>query len=160
MDLDRDFNEFVQSFLAHDVRFMVVGGYALAAHGLPRATGDFDTWVWVGESNAQRVLAALDDFGFGGLGLTADDFAQPGRVVQLGYPPCRIDILTSIDGVDFDEAWPNRSIVAVDGMELPVIGRDDLVRNKRAVGRPQDIADVARLTADGEGPISGTPMTG
>lgn len=151
MDLDRDFYEFVQSFIAHDVRFMVVGGFALAAHGLPRATGDFDTWIWLGDSNAANVLAALHSFGFDGLGLTEDDFARPGRVVQLGYPPYRIDILTSIDGVEFDEAWPRRTTAVVDGLELPVIGRDDLVRNKRAAGRPQDLADVARLTGAGDG---------
>jgi hypothetical protein len=150
MDLDRDFNEFVQYFIAHEVRFLVVGGYALAAHGLPRTTGDFDAWIWLSNSNAAHVLAALEEFGFDGLGLTTDDFATPGRVVQLGYPPHRIDILTSIDGVDFDDAWPNRVIVEVNGNELPVIGRDDLVRNKRAAGRPQDVADVARLTGDSD----------
>lgn len=146
MHLDRDFREFVESFVAHEVRFLVVGGYALAAHGLPRATGDLDAWVWVDPANADRIVAALTDFGFGDLGLTPRDFLTPGVVVQLGYPPVRIDILTSIDGVEFDAAWPRRMTIEIDGLPVDVIGRDDLVANKRATGRTQDAADVERLT--------------
>jgi hypothetical protein len=145
MELDPDFREFVESFNAHEVRYLVVGGYALAAHGLPRATGDFDAWVWIGGDNAERVLAALTAFGFGTLGLRVADFDHPDSIVQLGYPPYRIDILTSIDGVDFDDAWSRRVAVEADGVPLPVIGRDDLIRNKVAADRPQDRADVARL---------------
>lgn len=95
--------------------------------------------------NAVRIVAALDDFGFGGLGLTAEDFQQDDRVVQLGYPPYRIDILTAVDGVRFDDAWPRRISVAVGGQDLAVIGREDLIANKQASDRPQDRADVARL---------------
>jgi len=145
MQLDPDFREFVESFDAHDVRFLVVGGYALAAHGLPRATGDLDVWVWVDRANAEKIVDSLSDFGFGGLGLSADDFSTDDRIVQLGYPPYRIDIITSIDGVEFDAAWVRRITVDVDGVSLPVIGRDDLLTNKIASGRPQDVADVARL---------------
>lgn len=108
MQMDPDFREFVESFNDHEVRYLVVGGYALAAHGLPRATGDLDAWVWVDDDNAERILAALAAFGFGGLGLEASDFDHPDSVVQLGYPPYRIDILTSIDGVDFEDAWERR----------------------------------------------------
>ncbi|MFT3852826.1 MAG: hypothetical protein QM733_08830 [Ilumatobacteraceae bacterium] len=151
LQLDPDFSEFVESFVAHDVRFLLVGGYALAAHGLPRATGDFDAWIWLDASNAERVVAALEAFGFGGLGLTAADFDQPDRVVQLGYPPHRIDVLTSIDGVEFEDAWTRRIIVEADGHDLPVISRDDLIANKRAAGRPQDLADVARLETNQRG---------
>ncbi|MDQ3351931.1 MAG: hypothetical protein M3501_08235 [Actinomycetota bacterium] len=138
-----------QSFARHEVRYLIVGGYALAAHGLPRATGGLDTWVWVNQSNAERIVAALEEFGFGGLGLTVSDFEETGRVVQLGYPPHRIDILTSIDGVEFDEAWERRITVSIDNSSLPIIGRDDLVANKVAVGRAQDLADIARLRGDG-----------
>jgi hypothetical protein len=145
MLIDRDFREFVESFLARDVRFLVVGGYALAAHGLPRATGDFDTWVWVDRANARRIVSALEDFGFGGIGITDDDFLERDRVVQLGYPPLRIDVITSIDGVEFNEAYDRRLTIEVDGLHLPVIGRDDLIANKRASGRPQDLADLQRL---------------
>ncbi len=145
MQLDPDFREFVASFNEHDVRYLVVGGYALAAHGLPRATGDLDAWVWVNEQNAARILTALQAFGFGGLGLEASDFDHPDSVIQLGYPPYRIDILTSIDGVDFEDAWERRLSIDIDGLHLNVIGRDDLLRNKIAADRPQDRADVHRM---------------
>lgn len=145
MELDRDFSEFVALFIDHEVRFLIVGGYALAAHGLPRATGDLDAWVWTDESNAQRVLQALEEFGFGDLGMTISDFDRPDSVVQLGFPPYRIDILTSIDGVEFDAAWQRRVTINLDGREVPFISREDLITNKSAVGRPQDIADVQRL---------------
>jgi hypothetical protein len=147
MLLDQDFNEFVGLFLDNEVRFLIVGGYALAAHGLPRLTGDLDAWVWISDDNASRVIRALTEFGFGSLGLTADDFNRPDSVVQLGYPPYRIDILTEIDGVSFESAWDRRLEVEIDSRHVPFIGRDDLIANKRASGRPQDIADVARLSA-------------
>jgi hypothetical protein len=105
MDLDRDFHEFVASCIDHDVRFLIVGGYALAADGLPRATDHLDAWVWTDSSNTQRLLAALSDFGFGSVGLTSADLERPDSVVQLGYTPHRIDILTGIDCVDFESAW-------------------------------------------------------
>jgi hypothetical protein len=145
LDLDRDFSEFVACFIAHDVRFLVVGGYALAAHGVPRATGDFDAWIWVDADNARRVLSALDEFGFGSVGLTVSDFDRPDSVVQLGYPPLRIDVITSIDGVEFLDAWERRMDVDVVGLRVPFIGLDDLVANKRASGRPQDRVDVDTL---------------
>lgn len=150
MDLDRDFREFVGSFIGHEVRFLLIGGYALAAHGLPRATGDLDTWVWLDRDNASKIIAALDEFGFGSLGLSVDDFVEPEIVVQLGCPPHRIDIITSIDGVDFDDAWERRMMVNVGGVEVPIIGREELILNKIAAGRPQDLADVARLRAGPE----------
>ena len=146
MKLDKDFNEFVALFVANDVRFLIVGGYALAAHGLPRATGDLDAWVWINPENAVKVLSSLEEFGFTGLGITTIDFSRADSIVQLGYPPYRIDILTSIDGVEFNAAWENRLMVNLDGIEVPFISRTDLILNKRAVGRPQDIADVKRLT--------------
>lgn len=146
MQLDQDFRGFVELFVASDVRFLIVGDYAVAAHGLPRYTGDLDVWVWVSSENASRAIRSLEAFGFAGLGLTEDDFSQPDRVVQLGYPPYRIDILTSIEGVEFDEAWTRRVVLDLDGVLVPFIGRDDLLANKRVAGRPQDIADVERLT--------------
>lgn len=149
MRLADDFREFIASLNAAEARYLVVGGYALAAHGLPRATGDLDVWVWTSPENASRVLDALDAFGFGAAGITATDVSSPGRVVQLGFPPLRIDVLTSIDGVDFDDAWDRRIVVGVgSGVEAMVIGRDDLVANKAASDRPQDRVDVARLTEE------------
>ena len=146
MILDPDFKEFIELFVANEVRFLIVGGYAVAAHGLPRYTGDLDAWVWVSSENASRVVRSLEAFGFAGLDLSESDFNEPGRVVQLGYPPYRIDILTSIEGVEFDEAWTRRVVLDLDGIPVPFIGRDDLLTNKRVAARPQDIADVERLT--------------
>ncbi len=148
MKLDKDFNEFVELFVAKGVRFLVVGGYALAAHGYPRATDDFDAWVWANSENAEKIVECLAEFGFGSLNLTTDDFTTLDRVVQLGYPPYRIDIITSISGVEFENAWANRLVVDVDGMQVPFIGRDDLLTNKRATGRPKDLLDVERLTGN------------
>lgn len=145
MNLDRDFSEFVASFIARDVRFLIVGGYALAAHGVPRATGHLDAWVWVGDDNPERVLTALTDFGFGDVGLSVGDFDRPDSVVQLGYPPLRIDVITSIDGLEFGDAWPRRVVHDVDGMPVPFIGLDDLIANKFATGRTKDLADAEVL---------------
>ena len=146
VNLDKDFNEFVELLLRHNVRFLIVGGYALAAHGLPRATGDLDVWVWINTDNALNIVKSLDEFGFSQVGLTMENFIHEDAVIQLGYPPHRIDILTSIDGVDFDDAYARRTVINIDSQDIPFIGRDDLIRNKRAASRPQDIADVARLT--------------
>ena len=148
MELDKDFNEFVELFLEHNVRFLIVGGYALAAHGLPRATGDLDAWVWINPENAQNIMRALNAFGFQNLLLTESDFSKENSIIQLGYPPFRIDILTSIDGVAFDQAWEKKVVVELNGMNVPFIGREDLITNKKAAGRPQDIADVSRLTSE------------
>jgi predicted nucleotidyltransferase len=145
MLFDRDFKEFLGCLAGRDVRYLVVGGYAVAAHGHPRYTGDLDLWVWTAAENAESLLTALDDFGFGSVGLVANDFTEPGRVVQLGYPPVRIDLLTSIDGVEFEGCFNRRVEVVVDGLPVPFIALDDLRRNKASSGRPQDIADLAAL---------------
>lgn len=148
MELDPDFREFVECCVAHEVQFLIVGGYAMAAHGQPRYTKDLDVWILVDHANAGRLVAALDAFGFGSLGLAPDDFVDPETIVQLGYPPKRIDILTSIDGVTFDDCYPNRFDVSVTGLSTPVpfIGIEDLKRNKAASDRPQDRADVEALS--------------
>jgi hypothetical protein len=120
----------------------------LAAHGRPRATGDLDLWVHGSPENAERVWAALARFGAPLGELTQADLATPDVVFQIGQPPCRIDVLTTIDGVAFDAAWPRRMTIEIDGMQVPVLGRDDLLVNKRATARPQDLADVAWLEAN------------
>lgn len=145
MQLDQDFNEFVASLLDHDVRFLIVGGYAVAAHGHPRYTGDLDVWILISDTNAARLLKALDDFGFGGLGLEPVDFTRTNQVVQLGYPPLRIDLLTSLDGVQFEECYGRRVEIDLSGLTVPFIGLDDLKLNKGTSGRPQDLADLAAL---------------
>jgi hypothetical protein len=151
MDLNRDFSEFIACFAARDVRFLIVGGYAVAAHGHPRYTKDLDVWVRVDRDNARRIIAALDDFGFGGLGIAAEDFLADDVVVQLGREPQRIDLLTFVSGVEFDEAYAHRFDAVIGGLEVPVIGRAELRRNKLATGRLRDLADVEDL-----GPEPGT----
>jgi len=146
MEMDRDFNEFAELLLDHEVRFLIVGGYALAAHGAPRYTGDLDAWLWVDPINATRVLAVLEEFGVGAVDVTIEALLNPDLVIQLGYPPHRIDLLTGIDGVSFDAAWDRRVEFDIAERRIPFISRDDLIANKVAAGRPQDIADVARLT--------------
>lgn len=145
MQLNPDFSAFVAACAEHRVRYMVVGGYALAAHGFPRNTKDLDIWIEAERGNAQRLLTALSEFGFGSLDLTEDDFVDPGCVVQLGYPPIRIDLLTSVDGVTFAEARERCVMLRIGDVDVPVISREDLVTNKRASGRLQDLADVERL---------------
>ncbi|MFM8531946.1 MAG: DUF6036 family nucleotidyltransferase [Ilumatobacteraceae bacterium] len=146
MNLNRDFQEFVELFVAHEVEFLVVGGYALAAHGHPRYTKDLDVWVWVGPENARRVLAAVEEFGFGGLGLTVEDFQATDSMIRLGNEPQRIDILTYASGLDFREAYGNRVYVTIGDVKVPFISPKDLRTNKLAAGRPRDIADVADLS--------------
>ena len=128
--------------------FLVVGAHALAAHGHPRATGDLDLWVNPTEENAVRVWAALVDFGAPLTDVSQKDFSQADLVYQIGVVPQRIDILTSVTGLRFDDAWPRRIAVGIGGFDLPVLGREDLIANKRAVGRLRDLADVAELEAD------------
>ncbi len=152
MRLDLEFSEFIACCAAREVRFLIVGGYALAVHGHPRFTKDLDVWLWLDPENAERLVLALDDFGFGSLGLSAGDFTLPDTVVQLGYAPKRIDLLTSIDGVDFDAAWATRAEIDIDGRSVPFISRQDLITNKQAAGRLQDLADVAALEADDDRP--------
>lgn len=125
--------------------FLLVRAYALAAHGLPRATGDMDIWIRRSEENVVRVRRAVRRFGAPLPGLTKDDLKTPNLVFQIGVAPRRIDILTSIDAVQFDEAWSDRQIIEVEGLTISVLGRSHLIQNKRAVGRPQDLADVAWL---------------
>jgi hypothetical protein len=125
--------------------YLVVGAHALAVHGYPRATGDLDIWVRPTRENADRVWDAIENYGAPRRGITRDDFLTPDTVFQIGVAPNRIDILTSIDGVDFAEAWKNRQPAVVDKQSFFVIGRDDLLKNKRATGRPKDLADAAWL---------------
>jgi hypothetical protein len=143
--LARDFRDLLAVFVAHDVRFLVVGAYALAVLGRPRATGDLDVWIDATEENAKRALTALRDFGAPLRELRVEDLASPGTVFQIGLPPLRIDILTAIDGVEFSRAWPRRLIADFDGIDAGVIGREDFLANKRATGRLKDRADAERL---------------
>lgn len=143
--MNAHFSEMLSALSAEGADHLVVGAYALAAHGHPRATGDIDIWVRPTPENAAKVMRALRRFGAPMAGLAERDLATPGAGFQVGVVPQRIDLLTSIDGVGFDEAWPRRETREVDGVRVPVIGREDLLRNKRAAGRAQDLADVESL---------------
>lgn len=123
----------------------MVGAYAVAWHGYPRFTADIDFLVRPSADNAKALTAALKSFGFASLGLTADDFVQPGRIVQLGVKPNRIDLITSIAGVDFEEAWAGRIAGAIDGIEVPIVGLEELIRNKESTGRLKDKGDADEL---------------
>lgn len=146
--LNDDFRDVVVTFADLGVEFVIVGAYALAFHGAPRASGDIDLLVRPSAENAQRVFAALQQFGapLAEHGVAGGDFARPGTVYQLGLPPRRIDVLTEISGLTFDEVWATRVPVDVDGRTIHIIARSEFVKNKTAAGRPKDLADVARLT--------------
>jgi predicted nucleotidyltransferase len=127
------------------VEFLIVGAHALAAHGAPRATRDLDIWVNPTPENAARVMKALRAFGAALMDLTEEDLTTPGTVFQIGVDPFRVDILTAISGVAFDEAWKNRLSLDIEGVRMPVLGRQDFIANKRATGRTKDLADIEEL---------------
>lgn len=145
--LNEDFRDLLVLLVDHGVEFVIVGAYALAFHGAPRASGDIDLFVKPSSGNAQRVFDALVRFGapLESAGVTAADFSQPGTLYQIGLPPRRIDLLTEISGLTFDEAWESRTTADVDGRTVSFIGREALLKNKQASGRLKDLADVARL---------------
>lgn len=145
MSVSKDFEELFACLNARGVRAVIVGAYAVAFHAKPRFTKDIDILVEPSIENADRLLAALADFGFGSLGLTASDFATAGRIVQLGYPPSRVDLITAIDGVDFATAWRGRVEGRYGSAAVFYLGKDQLIRNKSAAGRPQDLVDLATL---------------
>lgn len=143
--MNSDFRDLLSGFNARGVEFLVVGAFALAAHGRIRATGDIDIWVRPSAENAARVLKALADFGAPLHDLTAADLSQPGLVFQIGVAPVRIDILTGIDGVEFDEAWSKRIATNFTDQPVGVLSIEHMIRNKRAAGRAQDLADLEWL---------------
>jgi hypothetical protein len=147
--LNPDFRDILSAFIDQRVEFLVVGGYAMAAHRLPRATKDLDLWVEASAENAARVLQALDAFGAPRHDLTAADLETEGTIYQVGVPPNRVDVITRVDGVRFADAWPDRAEIAIDGIMIPVIGRRHLIANKRTVGRPQDLVDADLLESLG-----------
>jgi len=143
--LTPDFKEFIESLNANGVRYLVVGGYAVAFHGHPRYTKDLDIWLEMKPENAVKVVQALDQFGFGSLGLKETDFLVPDQIIQLGYPPNRIDLFSTLPGVDFAACYVSRVQVEVDGVPVNFIDLDNLKKNKQASGRHQDLADLENL---------------
>ena len=145
--MNEDFRDLLAALLEAGARFLVVGAHAMAVHGVPRATGDLDVWIAADPPNAERVWAALLRFGapVAAMGIRREDLTRADMVVQMGLPPRRIDILTSITGVGFDEAWAGRVTHEVVGLGIPFLGRAALVRNKKATGRAKDRADLEAL---------------
>lgn len=141
----QDFKEFVQLLIKHNVEYLIVGGYAVGIHGHPRYTGDLDIWLNPSEVNAEKILKVVNEFGFSSYKLSIDDFMSDGNVIQLGYPPLRIDLLTEIDGVQFDQCYPNKLIVEIEDMKVNFISYHDLITNKNATGRHRDLDDIENL---------------
>jgi len=145
MEVQKDFKEFFALLNAHEVDFMIVGGYALAYHGAPRYTGDIDIFIKPESENAQRILQGLEEFGFSSLELSSEDFQNEDTVVQLGLPPVRIDIITSISGVSWEQAEASKEPGTYGDVPVFYIGKNQYVANKRARGRAKDIADIEAL---------------
>ncbi len=145
MFVNSDFSDLLRIFNARNVRYLVVGGYAVIQHAEPRFTKDLDLWVSTDSKNAKQVFAGLKEFGAPLAGLTEKDFAEPGYFYQMGRPPVRVDILMGIPGVEFEAAWEHREIIVFDDLPVSFIGKTDLIKAKRASGRPQDLLDAQSL---------------
>jgi hypothetical protein len=145
MEVQKDFKELLELFNVHKVKYLIVGGYALAYHGAPRYTGDIDIFVKPDTENALCILKALNEFGFGSVDLKEEDFKSPNKVIQLGYPPVRIDIITSISGISWDQAFKEREKGKYGNIPVYYIGREHYILNKRASGRKKDLADLEAL---------------
>jgi hypothetical protein len=150
MELQPDFKELLELLNAHGVDYLIVGGYALAFLGAPRFTGDLDIFIKTSPGNAGKIHAALNEFGFASVGLTAEDFQRADHVIQLGVPPVRIDFVTSIDGVDWDAAWAGRNPGEYGGVPVYFLGKPEFIQNKRASGRLKDLADIEALQGGDE----------
>lgn len=145
MELDRDFKEFIQLLNANKVQYLVVGGYAVGAYGYPRYTGDIDFWINPTKQNAEKLIHALKQFGFGSLDISIDDFLKEDFVIQLGYPPNRIDIMTGASGLTFDQCWNEKSVIEAEGEKINFISLHHLKINKRSTGRDKDNLDLNNL---------------
>ena len=143
--LSRDFKEFVELLIKNKAEYLIVGGYAVAIHGYPRYTGDLDIWLNPTPENAKSIVKTVNEFGFSSFDLTESDFTKPGNVIQLGYPPLRIDLLTELDGVSFNECFINRKEVEMENLIVNFIGYEDLLKNKRESGRLRDMDDIENL---------------
>lgn len=143
--LSKDFKEFIKLLNENNVKYLVIGGYAVAFHGHPRYTKDLDIWIESSPKNAQRLLSALDQFGFGSLGLELEDFIATNQIIQLGYPPNRIDLLTTAGGLDFGECYKSKVSEYIHGIQIDFIDIENLKKNKQATGRSQDLADLENL---------------
>ena len=148
--LNEDYKDMLQSLLDNEVKFLIVGAYALAAYGYPRATGDFDIWVEASPENSKKILSVLTSFGSPTSALTEKTFMEKGIVFQIGVAPRRIDLITHIDGVDFNDAYPSRKTIVMEGLNLPFISKENLIKNKKSTGRDKDLIDVKNLEENGD----------
>ena len=143
--LNQDFKEFIKSLNDNQVKYLVIGAYALAVHGHPRYTKDLDIWIDKTPENTAKLIQALEQFGFGSLGLKAADFLTPRQVIQLGFPPNRIDLLNDPEGIDFENCYSNKFEIIIDEISVNFIDLENLKKNKKATGRLQDLADLENL---------------
>lgn len=146
MVLNPDFREFIKLLNEKGAKYLVIGGYAVALHGYPRYTKDVDFWIWLDQENAAKVVETIDDFGFKSLGIVVDDLLDKENVIQLGYPPARIDLLVDIPAVDFEECYAKKKVIDTEGVAVNFIDIESLIKTKLATGRPQDKVDAAKLT--------------
>ena len=146
MILNPDFKEFVKLLIENKVEYLIVGGYAVGIHGYPRYTGDLDIWINNTNENARRILKCVNEFGFSSYNLSVSDFTKQGNIIQLGYPPVRIDIINQVDGVNFGECFKNKKEIMTENITLYFIGYDDLLKNKKKTSRSRDIDDIENLT--------------
>lgn len=145
LELSRDLRELLKCFLSHEVEFLVIGGHAVSYHGYPRFTKDLDIWIQRSEANALKIVSALREFGFDFEGLSTQMFTDESRMTQIGREPNRVDILHTIKGVEFSDCFPRSLRANIDGAAIPIISKADLVLNKIATARPQDLADADQL---------------
>jgi hypothetical protein len=143
--LNQDFKEFIQLLNSNQVKYLVIGGYAVAIHGHPRYTKDIDIWIDMSKDNTEKLMSALTEFGFGNLGLTAQDFQESDQIIQLGYPPNRIDLITTPDGIDFTTCYQTKIEIIIDNISVNFIDLENLKKNKKTSGRLQDLADLENL---------------
>ena len=145
INLEKDIIDFIKLCNKHNVKYLVIGGYAVSIHGYPRSTKDIDVCIEMSDLNATKMVEVIKDFGFGSLKLNKEDFLKKHFITQLGFPPLRIDILNDLDGITFEEAWKNKKIVNIENVPVNFIGYNELIIVKQKAGRPQDIADVDKL---------------
>ncbi len=145
INLEKDIIDFIKLCNKHNLKYLVIGGYAVSVHGYPRSTKDIDVCIEMSDLNAAKMVEVIKDFGFGSLKLNKEDFLKKHFITQLGFPPLRIDILNDLDGVSFEEAWDNKKIVTIENVPVNFIGYNELIIVKQKAGRPQDIADVEKL---------------
>jgi hypothetical protein len=148
--LNEDYKDMLQTLLDNEVKFLVVGAYALAAYGYPRATGDFDIWVEASAENSKKIFSSLASFGAPTSGLAENTFMEKGIIFQIGIAPRRIDFITHVDGVDFNDAYPSRKTIIMEGLNLPLISKENLIKNKKSTGRDKDLVDVKHLEETGD----------